>query len=1261
MADKVTFVSVNLRGAQLAEKRKDVLNFLKQKRYSIYFLQDTHFTKREEAYIRAQWGFECFFSSYSSEARGVSIMLNNNFEYKLHAQEADLEGNKLLLDISVNGKRMTLINIYGPNRDSPDFFAKIKQDIERFGNNVILAGDFNLVLDPKVDTQHYRNINNPRAREKLVEIISDCGLMDCWRELNVENRSFTWTRPNTNKRARLDFFLISEEYFPDVDEACILPGYRTDHSMVLLSFKFNKLGRGLSYWKFNNSLLRDVNYVSEIKKTIEMVKQQYASTTQVNNIPVKDTPSENLNLDINDQLFFEVMLMEIRGKTISYSSYLKKQEDKEEKQLLEDIQILQSEAILDHDALKIKIQRLEDLRRKKMEGVKLRSKAKWVDEGEKITKYFCNLENRNFTSKCMPSLITSCGEVLKDQDKILNETTIFYKKLYAERPVEDVDLKYKLRNFNVPVLNDDKQTTLEGELTYDELLNALKKAKNNKSPGSDGFTMEFFKFFWKDLGIFLLRSLNYGFHMNELSVTQKEGIITCIPKQNKDRQYLKNWRPISLLNCSYKLASTCLANRVKKILPELINNDQTGFMTGRYIGENIRIIYDLFYYTQKENIPGLLLLIDFEKAFDSVSWAFINKVLDYFNFGTSFKKWINILYKNINSCVQINGHLSEWFFLQRGCRQGDPISPYIFLLCAEILAILIRNNKHIKGIRVGDKEFVISQYADDTSCILDGSENSLKNTLLVLKFYADISGLGVNVDKTSVVWFGSRKGSNLVLCEDYNLHWEKGTFSMLGVTMSTNLEEIVDNNYDSKLPVIQNIFNTWSKRVLTPLGKLVVIKSLAIPKLNHLFIGLPNPSTEFIKTLQNMCYKFLWNNGPDKIKRAVIVQGYENGGLRMVDIKQFINALKISWIRRQITEKKDCFEIHNFLYPFTNKILLYGSDYLKNNLGRIDNHFWYDAYNALYTFSLAHTPVSWNDFLCTPLWYNHNIKVGRKSLFVRQWFQSGVNFINDLMDRNGNFYNLNDFERKFNLNTNFLTYHGIIAACISYLGTLRFQHLPVKGQQPTCPALIYTIIKNMKGCRNIYDILVNKNLLPSSIRKWERDIQFESEPDWKKYFKLPFKVTKDSSMLWFQLRMLHRILPSNYLLAKMTIKDNNNCTFCTNEIETLKHLFWDCRYVETFWLNFRDFLSSKGIVLPYEWNQKDILFGSLAYDTVINQLLIKAKQFIYTRKLDESIPLFDIFKLSIKTHYRIEKYNAVKNGRLEKFEKSWNPYKNLLQ
>jgi hypothetical protein len=121
--------------------------------------------------------------------------------------------------------------------------------------------------------------------------------------------------------------------------------------------------------------------------------------------------------------------------------------------------------------------------------------------------------------------------------------------------------------------------------------------KNEKSPGSDGFTSEFFKFFWNNLGKFVIRSINYGYKTGQLSITQKQGIVACTPKGDKPRQFMKNWRPINLLNTVYKLASNCIAERIKSVLPILISNDQTGFIPGRYIGENTRLIYDILHFT----------------------------------------------------------------------------------------------------------------------------------------------------------------------------------------------------------------------------------------------------------------------------------------------------------------------------------------------------------------------------------------------------------------------------------------------------------------------------------------------------------------------------------------------------------------------------------------------------------------------------------------------------------------------------------------
>ena len=213
----------------------------------------------------------------------------------------------------------------------------------------------------------------------------------------------------------------------------------------------------------------------------------------------------------------------------------------------------------------------------------------------------------------------------------------------------------------------------------------------------------------------------------------------------------------------------------------MIDFDQTGFISWRYIGENIRLIYDMLQYTEENEIPGLLLLTDFEKAFDSVSWEFLYSVLKFFNFGQSIIHWVKVFYNNIKSAIIQGGNLSNFFTIQRGCRQGDPLSPYLFILCAEILAIQIRGNKNISRIKVTETEHKLSQFADDTSLILDGKEKSLSEALAELDWFVKISGLNIIFSKTQVIWFASKIYSEEVLCSGRNLTWGMTSFKLLGV------------------------------------------------------------------------------------------------------------------------------------------------------------------------------------------------------------------------------------------------------------------------------------------------------------------------------------------------------------------------------------------------------------------------------------------------------------------------------------------------
>ena len=264
--------STNCRGLGDSGKRRDVFNYLREKNFGIYCLQDTHFTEALEPYIRAEWGGEITFNSYISNSRGVCILFSNSLEYKVHKSKADENGNLLVLDIEIENKRLILV--HGPNQDSPDFFLNIQEIIEEFENEtIIIYGDFNLVQNQDLDTCNYTNINNPNAKEKVLHLKEEMNLMDPFRGLYEISKQYRWRKRNPLKQARLDFFLVSEALMSSIDDINIISSYRSDHSSVVLSLILNEFKKGNGIWKFNSSLLKDKMLVEEKQnKCIHKVK-----------------------------------------------------------------------------------------------------------------------------------------------------------------------------------------------------------------------------------------------------------------------------------------------------------------------------------------------------------------------------------------------------------------------------------------------------------------------------------------------------------------------------------------------------------------------------------------------------------------------------------------------------------------------------------------------------------------------------------------------------------------------------------------------------------------------------------------------------------------------------------------------------------------------------------------------------------------------------------------------------------------------------
>ena len=248
-------------------------------------------------------------------------------------------------------------------------------------------------------------------------------------------------------------------------------------------------------------------------------------------------------------------------------------------------------------------------------------------------------------------------------------------------------------------------------------------------------------------------------------------------------------------------------------------------MKNRFIGENVLLIENVIRYAKEKNITGLLLFLDFEKAFDTIEWPFIFRTLEFFGFGKKFVSWIKCFYSDIESCVINNGWGSNFFKIKRGVRQGCPLSPYLFVLTVEVLAKEIRGNKNIKGIPIKSKEIKTSQYADDTTLILDGSKKSLTSALIAIDNFGKVSGLKLNSKKTEALWIGV-SGKDINLLPERNLKWQKNKVRSLGTWLSTDPEATVLLNYTEKLEKFRSILSNWKYRRLTLLGKITVLKSL---------------------------------------------------------------------------------------------------------------------------------------------------------------------------------------------------------------------------------------------------------------------------------------------------------------------------------------------------------------------------------------------------------------------------------------------------
>ena len=439
-----------------------------------------------------------------------------------------------------------------------------------------------------------------------------------------------------------------------------------------------------------------------------------------------------------------------------------------------------------------------------------------------------------------------------------------------------------------------------------EYHSALLGMARREAPGSDGLPMEFYIHFWEVLGQDLVDVLNTCYAPGSLSLSQRRGIISLVFKRG-DTLDGRNWRPITQLNVDYKLASRVLAGRLLKVIHVVVGKDQTCGVPGRFIGENVALHVDC---TSFSNVPAAVLSLDQEKAFDRVDWSFMLATLSKVGFGPSFLHWVRLFYTVVQSCVNVNGYLSPFFVLSRGVRQGCPLSPLLYVLVSEVLAVNIRANPRITGLPIPGSQtplLPISQYADDTSLIVNSDDAILAVFDTHSRFEA-ASGSKLNVSKSKGLWLGAWNNRRDPLVK---LEWTSEKIKVLGLYVGPG--DLEEANMLPRIAAVENVLSSWRQRTLSFRGRALVIGSLALSRIWYVASLIHMPLWVHAE-LARLIFPFFWKGKPDLVAREVLTQPPTAGGFSVVDIKSKVSSLLVQWIWRYASSPSGWVTIFSFWF-----------------------------------------------------------------------------------------------------------------------------------------------------------------------------------------------------------------------------------------------------------------------------------------------------------------------------------------------------------
>ena len=1139
----VKFISWNINGCGNPAKRKKILTYLKHKQADIVFVQESHLKDEEALKFKRGWVGQVFSSSFNSKQNGVIILINKRLSFVMLGETKDEAGRIICVDALINGVKVVLCNVYAPNKDDPIFINEVNRILGAKEGHIIAAGDWNQVICPVLDRSKYRATAPPRDRTAIHMLMEDVNLVDVWRLVNPNEKEYTFYSHCHKVHTRIDFYLISKSIIKDVIDSKIGTIALSDHALVELNIDLNTETGRKGRWRMNTMLLQDELFCAKLSEDLTFFFDTNVGSTET------------------IATVWDASKAFIRGKLIAQSSKKKKESIEQVRKLENEIGLLEKD-LAEHyteevykELCKCKF-KLNGIYNKKTEYALFRLRTNFYEGGEKTGKLLARQLKQKDNNSVIPA-IKKGDNIVSSTKEINGVFQKFYENLYTSTTNhEQGELEDFLSKITLPTMTAQQAESLDAPITEKEVRNAIAAMKVGKSPGHDGFPIEYFKKFIDILAPILTKVYLEAFKLGTLPCSFNEALITLIPKKGRDTMNPSNYRPLSLINVDCKLLTKILASRLDKVLPDIVLGDQVGFLKGRTSNDNLRRLLHLTWRHAPGATPVAALSLDAEQAFDRSGWAFMRAAMSRFGFGQGFITWFNILYKNPKAAVITNGLISPFFNITRSLRQGCSLSPLLFTIFLEPLAAMIRANTAIKGVEGGGKEHKLMLFADDILLLIKDPVASLPPLMDTIQTYSSMSGYKINWSKSEAMPISKTCYSYMVT--QFGFRWVPVGMKYLGIKLTPDLDKIITLNYEPLLTMIKNNLEKWSALKLSLWGKVNVIKMVVAPQFNYFSAMLPlNIPDRIFKEYDKIIRDFLWEKKKPRIKLSKMWTPRDKGGLGLPDMRTYNISFEMAKLSKHwcgLDSELDWVMMERDLAsPFSPIDALSQTEGTEHNPNPIISHsrnVWGKIHKA---HKLTHYKQSYSS-----LWNNPKICIGKKKIFWKKWHTAGIKNICDLFD-DGNFITLATLKERYDVGNDgtlwkYLQTRHCLGNTFNVGENPILDYLKLPHDAHTA-SLFYRMSKQMLG-----DTCENLKLI------WQRDLGIDFEDNhWESIIANAGNGIREARGKFTQYKIIHRYYYTPTRLQKMGIADNNMCWKCKEEVGTYMHMIWECRLVNPFW------------------------------------------------------------------------------------------------